>query len=40
MADLAEAIHIELPNEGGEISVLEVARKDLLGEFAYVFYVK
>ena len=40
MPDLAEAVHVELPDEGGEIPVFEVAGQNLLGKFADVFYVK
>ena len=40
MSDLAEAVHVELSDEGGEISVFEVAGQNLLGKFADVFYVQ
>lgn len=40
MADLTKSIHIQLSDERGEISMLEIPREDLLGKFADVFDVK
>ena len=37
MADLLEAIHVELPDEGSEVMVLEVGRQRFFCEFRDVF---
>lgn len=40
VASFPEAVHVELPDEGRKVAVLEVLRKDLVGEFGDVFDVK
>ena len=40
VASLPEAVHIQLPDEGRKVAVLEVLRKDLICELGNVFYVK
>ena len=38
--DLVEAVHVELPDEGGHVGVLVVVRQHGLGEFALVLDYK
>ena len=40
VARLAKAVHVELSNEGAEVAVLKISRKDLFGEFSDLLYVE
>lgn len=40
MPGLPEAVHVQLPDEGREVAVLEVLREDLVGELGDVFYAE
>jgi hypothetical protein len=40
VADLLEAVHVELADEGGEVVVFEVAWQNLLREPRNVFYIE
>ena len=40
MADFAEAVHVELANEGGEVFMFEVFGEDFFGELGDTFDIK
>jgi hypothetical protein len=40
IAGLVKAVHVELSNEGAEVAVLKISRKDLFGEFSDLLYVE